>query len=302
MRHVLGWTTEPSEYDDMEGFLKAPALVFGSSWHAGMDAMWAAQGIPAREKATMAHEAFLQEWESSGFPADLTMAQRDQLGARTPGVAQEMYYSYATQREKVLEECTVLAIEQPIAMPFPNTEDTWYIGKLDKVFRWNGTHIGEHKTTSAYSIAKQFQPDWTEQWNSSPQVKGYQVVGSLYYPDLQDVWVDGALVHKKVHDAFKFIPVAHGKTLLQEWVMDTGVWIHTIQSHTEEYKRNGNLERGTFPRNEESCFGKYSKCPFLSICSTCSDPSTLEEVPAGYKVEPWEPFDELGIDKLANKE
>lgn len=299
LRHVLDWTIESGySLGDENVVLKAPALVFGGAWHAGMDAIWGAQGYSARDKATAGITAFLDHWTGEGYPAELSMEQQDDLGARTPGVAHEMFFNYATQRERMLEECNVRAIEQPVAMPFPNLDDTWYIGKLDKVFQWNGVHVGEHKTTSMYAIKGNFQPDWTDSWHSASQVKGYQMLGSMYHEDLQDVWVDGALVHKKVHDAFKFVPVSHSTPLLQEWIIDTGRWIMEIQRELKELSETGSLERGTFRRNEDQCFGKYSRCPFLNICSTCSDPTKLKEPPPGYKLEKWEPFDELGIDKL----
>jgi hypothetical protein len=198
----------------------------------------------------------------------------------------------------MLEECEVVSIEQPIAMPFPGLNDTWYIGKLDKVARWNGTHIIEHKTTSLYATQGNFQINWVDSWEAAPQIKGYQVVGSLYHEDLRDVWVDGALVHKKIHGAFKFIPVSHSLPILKGWIMDTTAWIEAIEKHTALYEERGTLDHGTFPRNEDSCFGKYGQCQFLPICGTCNDPSQLSEVPPGFRVDKWSPFDELGIEKL----
>ena len=291
LRHVLHWTTDL-------GTQKAPALVFGGAWHEGMDAIWGSQGQPQQVKVALAKEAFLQHWEENGYDRELSLEQSSELKARTPGVAHEMFHNYVEQRAKMLEECEVVGIEQPVAMPFPDMHDTWYIGRLDKVFRWNGLHVGEHKTTTAYAIKGQFQPTWTESWNSSSQVKGYQMIGTMYYPDLQDVWVDGALVHLKVHDAFKFVPVAHSLPLLKEWIVDTRRWILEIQKEGEEYEQVGSLEKGTFRKNEEECYGKYGPCPFLRIYSTTAYPTKLKEVPPGFKVEKWEPFDELGIDRL----
>ena len=301
IRHVLDWTISGVDIDGTALTLKAPALVFGGAWHEGMDAIWGNQGYSAGEKTDLAMVAFLKHWQENGYDPQPSLEEQELLKARTPGIAHEMFYNYTIVREKMLEECEVVGIEQPVAMPFPNLDDTWYIGKLDKVFRWNGLHVGEHKTTTAYAIKGNFQPDWTDSWGSSSQVKGYQMLGTMYHPDLQDVWVDGALVHKKVHDAFKFVPVSHSLFLLTEWIVDTGRWIENIQLELAEYKEVGDLSKGTFRRNEDSCFGKYSRCPFLNICSTCSDPSKLKDVPYGYKIEKWEPFDELGIDRLTNK-
>lgn len=291
LRHVLDWTLDFGEQ-------KAPALVFGGAWHEGMDAIYGNQGLSNSVKTDLAMEAFLLHWVENGYPAHPTMEQSDDLGARTPGIAHEMYHNYTIAREKMLEECTVLAIEQPIAMPFPGLEDTWYIGKLDKVIEWNGVHIIEHKTTTAYAIKGNFQPDWVDSWGSASQVKGYQTVGGVYYPNLRDVWVDGSLVHKKVHDAFKLIPVSHSTPLLSEWITDTKEWILGIKRDLFNYKAVGDLSDGAFKRNEDNCFEKFGRCQFLNICSTCADPSKLSGPPMGYRVEKWEPFDELGIDRL----
>lgn len=296
LRHVLHWA-----YDGER--LSAP-LVFGSAWHAGMDALWGAQGYEVSIKVQLAKLAFIKSWVEEGYPAQesMTMEFLDSLSPRTPGIAGEMYHEYATQRAKMLEECEVVAIEQPVAVPFPGLSDTWYIGKLDKVFRWNGLHIGEHKTTSMYATQGNFQNAWVESWQAAPQIKGYQVAGSMYYPDLQDVWVDGALVHKKVHNAFKFIPVSHGLPILKGWLEDTTQWIALIERHTGLYIAGSDLAGGVFPRNEDSCFGKYGQCSFLPICGTCNDPSQLPGPPDGYKVDKWEPFEELGIEKLLLKD
>lgn len=291
LRHVLHWTID-------YGTKKAPALVFGSAWHEGMDAIWGAQGQPTDVKVALAVEAFKQSWVADDYNPTPSLEESEFLKARTPGIAHEMFHNYVHVRAKMLEEMEVLGIEQPVAMPFPDLEDTWYIGKLDKVFRWNGVHVGEHKTTTAYAIKGQFQPDWTDSWGSASQVKGYQMVGTMYYPDLQDVWIDGALVHLKVHDAFKLIPVSHSFPLLEEWITDTRRWIMALQADLAELQEVGSCAKGAFRRNEDQCFGKYSRCPFLNICSTTSDPTKLKEVPIGYKVEKWEPFDELGIDRI----
>lgn len=291
IRHVLGWTIDTGT--------KAPALVFGSCWHAGMDVVWElGNSAPLDTLVRGAMHNFMVTWEEEGYNPNMSMEELDALKARTPGIAHEMFHNYVHTREHILREANVLAIEKPVAIPFPNLTDFWYVGKLDKVIEWNGVHILEHKSTTAYAIQGNFQPDYVESWNSASQVKGYQVMGHVYYPNLQDVWVDASLVHKKVHDAFKFIPVNHSLPLLEEWIRDSTRWITGMLENEEEYKKEGNLQTGAFPRNEDSCFGKYSRCPFLSICATCSDPSQLREPPPGYKHERWEPFDTLGLDRI----
>ena len=290
LRHVLHWSTGGS----------SDALVFGSSWHAGLDVLWKlGKQFKPVDLAALAYDGFMETWVENGYPAKLSMEQQADLGARTPGIAKEMYYNYAVARARQLAEADVLAIEQPFAVPIPFMFDTWYIGKLDKVIQWNVNKvILEHKSTTAYSIAHTFLPDWSDSWFSSAQVKGYEFGGGLYFDGLDGVWVDGALVHKKVHDGFKFIPVKHSTPLLLEWLEDTKNWILRVNKDTAEYLDKGKLDKGCFPKNEESCFGKFGRCQFLDICRHVVDPTQLDGPPPGYSEDKWEPFSVLGLDKL----
>ena len=213
-----------------------------------------------------------------------------------------MFYNYISHHSRMLSESMVLAIEQPFAVPVPGLEKTWYIGKLDKVIQWNSNKIVlEHKTTTDYSVDYGFQPRWSEQWFSAPQVKGYEFGAGLYFPGLDGVWVDGALVHKKIHDRFKLIPVKHPLPLLLEWLDDTKNWINRIKLDTASWIAEGKLTGGAFPKNEDNCFGKYGTCQYLDICRHCTDPTQLDGPPQGFKEEKWEPFETLGLDKLVKQ-
>lgn len=293
IRYVLGWRREGA----------SPALSFGGAWHAGQDAVWgapAAWGPSERRDAAM--ERFLDHWESEGFQRELSLADADALAPRTPGVANEMYHNYINARWRMLQEADVVAIERPFAVPMPDMEGVWYIGKMDKTVQYAGQKLVlEHKTTTAYAVNGNFQPYYTESWHSSPQVKGYQFAGNLYYGSIDAVWVDAALVHKKIHDAFKFIPVAHSFPLIQEWLWDTKAWIARMKADEISYKVTGKLLHGVFIKNEESCYGKYGTCPFLDICRTCIDPSQLDGPPPGYIEERWSPFDKVKLIELIDQ-
>lgn len=293
IRHVLHFTRIGN----------ADALVFGSSWHAGMDAMWKhGKDHKPMDLANIAFDGFLSVWVEEGFPSEPSIEMQDKLGARTPGNAKEMFFNYATARYRMLQEANVLAIEQPFAVPIPAWNDVWYIGKLDKVVQWNQNRvILEHKTTSDYAIQGGIQPRWIESWFNSAQVKGYGFAGELYFGNLDGVWVDGALVHKKVHDVFKFVPVKHSYNMLVEWLEDTKNWITRVVWDTDGFKQAGKLTSGNFPRNEDNCFGKFGPCPFLDICRHTVDPSQLDGPPEGFIEKKWEPFSTLGLDKLVQQ-
>lgn len=293
IRYILGWRKEGS----------ATALIFGGAFHAGLDEVWGqASVLPQNELASAASEAFNTFWYEAGMEVNLSLAEQDRLLPRTPGIAKEMYHNYVISRSKMLREAEVLSVEQPFAVPMPGMEDVWYIGKLDKAIQYNGQTVAlEHKTTTAYATQGNFRTDYVDSWYTNAQVKGYEFGGALYFPSLSGVWVDACLVHKKVHDAFKFIPVSHSWDIINEWAWDTREWINQITREEEEFRQAGKLEPGMFRKNEESCHGKYGPCPFIDICRTTADPSKLNEPPPGFIEERWEPFDKLHLAKLINE-
>ena len=289
IRQVLGWRSAGTSLP----------LIFGLSWHSGMDVVWqyAKQAEPG-ELPRLAMAKFLETWEEEGQPAELDVSQVAQYEPRTPGIAHEMYANYVEQRSKMMQSCELIACEQPFAVPMPGLTDVWYIGRLDKVIVYNGqTLVIEHKTTSEYKVDGGFKTQYIESWYSDSQVKGYQFGGGLFFPGLTQVWVDAALVHKKVHDKFRFVPVQHQTPLLEEWIGGTREWISRLEFDQKEYDSTG-LTPDTFPKNENSCMGKYGACPFLNICRTTPDPSKLAGPPEGYIIDRWEPFNLLGIDKI----
>ncbi len=290
IRQVLGWRKSGT----------AAPLVFGSSWHEGQDAIWGNKNdFNQRDLAEVGHLKFLEKWEDSGFDPEPGLQQLEYLSPRTPSIAREMYHEYVSKRWAMLQDSEVLAIEQPFAVPLPEMDDFWYVGRLDKVVRHGAqTLVLEHKTTTAYATIGNFRTDYIDSWYSDSQVKGYQFGAGLYYPGLDGVWVDAALVHKKIHNAFRIVPVAHSFPLLVEWVGDAKQWAIRVSREEEKFKRCGRLEPGDFPKNENSCFGKYGSCSFIDICRTTADPSVLDEPPEGFIVERWEPYSMFELDKI----
>lgn len=268
----------------------ATPLIFGSSWHAAMDTVWKNarefNKVDLRKYATL---KFLEEWEANGMSSELDLEAIERLSPRTPAVAEEMLANYIEQRWSVLTGCELIACEQPFAVPLPEVEDVWYVGRLDKVIQYNGQKLViEHKTTTEYKIDGGFRQTYIEGWDMDSQVKGYEYAAGLYF-GVEQVWIDAALVHKKVHDKFRFIPVSHQRPMLEEWLESTVEWVNRSERDTQ---------RNYFPKSEWACVGKYGPCQFTDICRMCADPRVLEGVPEGYRVEEWTPFETLGLEKL----
>lgn len=298
IRHQLHWTPHSGI---------ALPLTFGSGWHDAQDIIYGyCKKFGQRDLLELASMAFDKTWQEAGLPLKLSVEQSNDYAPRTPMIAKEMLANYISQRWTMLQNIEVVAIEQPFAVPLPNLQDVWYVGRLDKVVDYNTPRIVqrlviEHKTTTAYAIQGNFRSEFIDSWGSSSQVKGYEFGGSLFYGHVEGVWVDAALVHRKVHDAFKFIPQSHNITLLQEWILGTESWVQQIIAEEDAYAQEGKLTPGMFKKNEESCFGKYGPCQFLDICRSVADPSKIDP-PLNFVVEKWEPFDVLGLDKLIKKE
>lgn len=279
----------------------AAPLVFGLSWHNAMDALWSNFGkVEDVELLRLAAEAFDACWTDQGMPApdEMGLDQIERLGARTPFVAREMLAGYLNARRHILSGMKLVAVEQPFAVPLPGLPSTWYAGRLDKVFDYNGIRIvDEHKTTTEYKIDGGFKSNYLESWYLDSQIMGYLFGGGLFFEGLEQVWVDAALVHKKVHDKFKFIPISHHFSLLEQWVADTCEWVSRIYRDEDKFASTGRLGQGTFPKQTEACFNKFGACQFVDICRTQSSPEDIP-LPEGYTHEEWSPFSVLKLHKL----
>lgn len=306
LRHVKGFKPQGT----------AMPLIFGLAWHAAMDIVWRAfdKKILPRGAASdaaiveLAMEAFNECWMKEGAkdPATLDLQDLEILGARTPMTAKEMLHNYIQQRRPLLEGMKLVAAERPFAVPiYQDREDIWYIGRRDKDIQYNGDGIViEHKTTTEYKKDGGFKTQYLESWFPNSQCEGYLYAARLELEGVRYVWVDAALVHNKVHDAFKFIPISASFANLDNWLWEARDWINRIISEKErlEGQPKDRSVMGAFPKNTASCVGKYGPCAMLRICRQYENPAQLDEAPAGYVHEPWHPFEILKISELGLKE
>lgn len=292
LRHVMHWRAEGT----------AMPLVFGGAWHAAMDIVWKHYNTSPLDTVIIgARAAFDEKWMEAGLPDPDNMSLDDirQMEPRTPPIAYEMLSSYVFERARYLSESEVLSIEQPFAVPLPNLNGKWYVGRLDKVIKYQGTPIVfEHKTTTAYSIASGFRSDYVESWYSDSQIKGYLFGGGLLYPELHTVMVDAALVHKKVHNEFRLIPVDHQFDIVKEFLGYTENWVKRINEDQLQFDYAGVTYPHVFPKNEGQCFGKWGRCVFVDVCRTQDKINKDDSPPHGFIVEEWKPFETLGIEKV----
>lgn len=297
LRHERDWTSAEE---------RRP-LIFGAAWHAAMAVIWQGFGKLSEDKLlALAYQAFMDTWVEEGGPREMTLQVIEKWEPRTPMVAQEMLINYVRDRASILEKMKVLSVEQPFAVPvFADRSDIWLIGRKDvRAIIGGQRRLVEHKTTTAYKKDGGFKSDFLDSFSPNSQLETYLFSESVGEKNpCQEIWVDAALVHKQVHDKFKFIPVSYATEAMDAWLWETRDWVTRILS---EYER---LDAGTgaathmtaFPRNDWACQGKYGACQFLPICRSIPNPSKLKAPPEGFVVDHWEPFDVLHLDKIMER-
>lgn len=299
----------------------AEALAFGLGWHAAMDVVWQRLSEPKQmadfEIIKEAYEAFEKIWVEEGLPGvlELEQDQRDALGARTPDTCIHMIEEYIAARRSMIRGFTLLSIERPFAVPLLPDDDTiWYCGRIDKVYEdRGGVYFIDHKTTSAYKKEGGFRHSFTESFSPDSQMDGYAFAGKLLYGNrFKGIFVDGALVHKTVHDKFCYLPIIRGDESLEAWRWETLREIELIKRDREDmWVWDGNYPDASylaaFPKHTKACWDFERICEYGEICKGVGNPliaireGRLPE-PDRFVVEEWSPFDlnkiaELGIEK-----
>ena len=287
-------------------------LAFGSGWHEGMDVIWLEcaktpfQDLNIPELVQSAFDAFMAKWLDEGGIAveDLGPEELKALGTKSPMIAKEMFYEYILARRSFFEDPTfeLLACEQPFAVPLdPDDDSLFYVGRMDKVFRkQGGIYVGEHKTSSLYSVASGFRSTFLDSFSPNSQVDGYlHAIHMLYGEEAKAVWVDAALCHAKHHDIFQFIPIERKHEQLEAWLFDTKWWIQSIEESWEVVDScpDDDPYLAAFPKNTEACMDYGRNCPFHQVCRMVPNPKS-QQLPPGYREFKWSPFDRLHLDKL----
>lgn len=292
----------------------APALVFGLSWHEAMDTIWdqAKHDISDDELIKEGMATFVREWKLWGYPDfnETTEEWESLLKFRTLDTALEMLYNYVQRYRSRLREYDLLAIEQPFAVPISeeNERPVFYVGRLDKVYRWRSDlWIGEHKTSSLYKRDGYFRTEFVEGFDPNSQVDGYIHSGHMYFPDekFTGVMIDAALVHGSVHDGFKLIPIEKKPQMLESWLGETIYFIDAVEQQkailAEDRATGGSLDMAAFPRRTTSCVTKFGLCQYHKICKYHPNPETAETF-EGFHSEKWEPFSILKLAQIGMKE
>ena len=308
-RHIMHLTGE--------GMAAAPS--FGISWHAAMDVVW--KMIDSGEHDDLAilktaYSAFDVRWQELGFPGlnEITPDQEEELKSRTPHTAIGMLEAYIPTRRSLISRFKVLDCERPFVVPLPVGEpgSLWYCGRLDKTLEGDaGKYIVDHKTTSAYKKDGYFKQDFIDSFSPDNQVDGYAFAAHILFEnDYRALYIDGALVHRTVHEGFCWIPVNRHIDQLDGWLAETTSRVQDVEKEKEDlliWRAEGGHSSPYMPlfrKNTNACYDFFTPCPYLDLCKGWANPDRAlaeQGTPPGFVREPWSPFDHIQLEKLGFK-
>jgi len=261
-----------------------------------MDDLWDTRSVSS------AWDTFNKTWIEEGGPdpADWDLNLEEQLAPRSPGIAKQMLTNYAELRSPFLNSIKLIASEQPFVVPLDDNDPTlFYVGKKDKVFEDSRGRIcvGEHKTTSMYAIRGGFKSTWIDSFSPNSQVDGYDLSNRIEHGQRAGlVYIDGALVHKKVHDKFILIPIQKSADMVQSFQIETQWWVHFMEESKARAKDEVAEGRPPYsmPKRTDNCLSFFKRCPFYDICRFVQNPTELPDPPEGFVKQKWDPLDLFG--------
>lgn len=288
-------------------------FAFGGAWGKAMDVIWKDMSDRVKPEVVLdrAFEAWCAEWTSRGYPGpdDIDMDTMQEMKMRNPMVANEMLYYYIERRAPLFKNKTfkLLSVEEPFAVPLDEHGDVLYTGRWDKVISLeHRIRGGEHKTTTAHLYGtRKLKEEYLLSFVPNNQIDGYIYAGKAKYgKKFAGIYVDIALVHKDMHDVFEMLPIERDDGALDAWLWETHYWINEIdrndQALIEVSDDDGYM--AAFPKKTSACYRFPFNCQYLGICNAINNPKGLKaHPPDGFKVEKWEPFDYLQLDKIGLK-
>lgn len=288
-RHVRHWAS---------GRISS-ALAFGQAWHDMMDIIWS---DGTTEEALVKWRDTMQ---TEGIDIDNTALMLD--SKHTEGIAKAMIQGYVKKHRDFLHSVELIQCERPFAVPLTADDELFYVGRIDKVFRKKQDgkiYFAEHKTTSSYKKDGPFRESFLASFSPNSQVDGYLFAGHMIFGDeFREVWVDAALVHKTVHNGFRFIPVNRQLPMLDSWLWEANYFIAeiernlaTLESFSYHDLRDASF-LSCFPKKTDAC-DDYAGCSYRDVCRFHPNPGRLDAPPQGFIEKKWEPFNELNLQAI----
>ncbi|MFA6972814.1 MAG: hypothetical protein WC208_15630, partial [Gallionella sp.] len=153
----------------------------------------------------------------------------------------------------------------------------------------DGIKSREHKTGS------QLSRQWLDQWALKMQTGVYNHVLYCLFPR-EEVWgveINGAIFSKK-EIKFQRVPARRSIEGMESWYWNTIAWLDEIAADYERLANatDSDVVMKCFKQNTENCT-KYFGCKYHDFCLAWANPlQRCQEVPAGFKIDHWNPKDE----------
>jgi hypothetical protein len=244
-----------------------PALAFGTSWHAALEAHYKTGGDRYQVEL-----AVMRSWQQHDRPDDHRTMQRvmtcyDQYMSHWGDHAAD-----TSRNGRTVGFPENPMVEIPVEIAWPGGAHP-YTGKIDRIIEINGLYyVEDHKTTS------QLGAQYFQQYDPNNQMMGYAwLAQKLTGLRIAGVRINALGVLKTQTKLAREI-VSYSKERLEEWGQNFNAWVlrleHSYIAYQEAEKAedgepllNSPLLLAAFPHNFMACSGKYGMCQYASVCS-----------------------------------
>lgn len=305
--YILGWRSDrPNNH-----------LVFGQALHLAMEhlyevsdsrgAPWTqADGEVAADKAEEYYCQYFDELED------------ESLEPKTMANLRLCLYEYTEEyAERDFARYKLLHVEKGGLVPL--TEDINLTFRMDLILfdrKYKKVVFMDHKTSKRdYLFAEGFKLSFqvflynhallAHVWKVDGveyEAKGAIINGIIFYKATTGAaekrLLSGGTINKYVR-----VPIEKNMDMQRVWYGEAVRLITSVQSEVKELKERLDLHAASptlnlFDRNTEMC-AHYGLCEFHSFCLSWANPlAHCQQVPAGLKVEHWNPIKEQGLDEV----
>lgn len=287
-------------------------LIFGSAWHYGLEEAYKQLQADPQTSMSDATDISIQAmntyWTVEGEP---NFPNPDIIFPKSPGHAANMYEAYWKKYYSTDQDGKIIGVEIPFNIPMKvklsssSNEyfDINYTGRIDLAKLLNGKLIiFDHKT------AKAIYPITVSSFQSSLQTEGYLSAGKIYFDNLPRIVFNIALCQKS-KIAFERIEIIKNDNNIERFLDDLKYHMTEIIANLSlmEYEhdiQDKKFNPTAFKRScGYACTQYFRTCPYFDLCTMRNNPYLyLNDTPAGYKVEEWNPDDhDAKIKKLLNE-
>lgn len=240
----------------------APALAFGTSWHAALEAHYKTGG-----DRTAVELAILHSWEQHDRPDDHRTVQRV-LSCYDQYLGHWGDHATDTSRNgRTVGFPENPMVEIPVELAWPGGAHP-YTGKIDRIIEINGLYyVEDHKTTS------QLGAQYFQQYDPNNQMMGYAYLAEkLTGLRIAGVRINALGVLKTQTKLAREI-VSYSKERLEEWGRNFNAWVarleesYRIMAEADPTVIDDDLLLRAWPHNFMACSAKYGMCQYASVCS-----------------------------------